>query len=149
MTTSSKLRLNNKSRLSVPWICLLPLIPSIILFSFIAYQLDLASMSKLSTGSHLTCHYVGSWSLSTQLHLLSLLSVRVSSKDQSSVLFHSFSTQLLLILSYLTQPSVIMCMQMTVKFSFLLSPLNTPPKFHTCKPLLFLSLGRCLPIFCH
>jgi len=47
MTTSSKLCLN-KSRLYVSWICLLPLIS----FSCIAYQLGLASMAKLSPGSH-------------------------------------------------------------------------------------------------
>jgi len=37
----------------------------------------------------------------------------------------------------------------TINFSFLLSPLNSPPQFYTCKPLLILSLSRCLPIFSH
>jgi len=58
---SNLLPLNNKSRLYVSWVCL-PLIPSIILFSHIAYQLSLASTAKLSRGSHHTCHHVGSWS---------------------------------------------------------------------------------------
>jgi len=75
------IKFNKKSQLDVSWICLLPLIPSIILFSCIAYQLGLASMVKLSPGSHHTSHHVGSWLLSTQLLLLNLLSVRMSCKD--------------------------------------------------------------------
>jgi len=88
MTTSSKLCLKNKSRLylldlSAAFVSL----PSIILFSCFAYQFGLDSMA----GSHHICHRVGSWSLSTQLLLLSLLSVVLSHKDQSSVLFYLFS----------------------------------------------------------
>jgi len=84
--------------------------------------------------------------LSTQLLLISLLSVRVSHKDQSLVFFYLFCT-LLLVLSYLTHPSVIYVL-MTINFSFLLSPLNSPT-FHTFQPQLFLSLSGCLPIFFH
>jgi hypothetical protein len=87
--------------------------------------------------------------LSTQLHLLILLSVRVSRRDQSSVLSYSFSVQLLLVLSYLTFPLVIICMLMTINFSFLLSSLNFPPKLLTCKPQVILSLSECFPICCH
>jgi len=102
----------------------------------------------MSPGSHRTCHHVGSWSLSTQL-LLSLLSVRLSRKDQSLVLVYLFPTHLLLVLSYLTNQSIIICMLMTINFLFLLSPLNSAPKFHTSKPLLILSLSGCLPICFH
>ena len=38
---------------------------------------------------------------------------------------------------------------MTINFSFRLSPLNSPPKLHTCKPQLILSLSECLPMSCH
>jgi len=62
--------------------------------------------------------------------------------------FYLFST-LLFVLSYLTRPSVNICMLMTINFSFLLSPLNSPPTFHTSMPQLILSLSGCLPIFCH
>jgi len=44
------------------------------------------------------------------------------------------------------------CMLTTINFSFLLSPLNSPLKFHTCKckpQLILMSLSGCLPIFCH
>jgi len=48
--------------------------PSIILFSCIAHQLGLASIAKLTPGSHHTCHQVGSWSLSTQHFFCSVFS---------------------------------------------------------------------------
>jgi len=106
------------SQQQVSWICLLPLIPSISLFSCIVYQFSLASIAKSSACSHHTCHHVGWWSLSTELLLLRLLSVRVSPTDQYSVLLYFFSTLLLLVLSYLTHPPVIICMLMTINFSF-------------------------------
>jgi len=91
MTTSSKpCLINHKSRLCVSWICLLPLISSIILFSasLISF-VRLTSMANLSDGSHHTCHQAGSWSLSTPL-LLSVLSrsgcpVRI--RPQSSLIY--------------------------------------------------------------
>jgi len=53
-------------------------------------------------------NHTGSWSLSTQLLLLSILSVSVPRKDQSSVLFYLFySRLLLLVFLYLTHLWVI------------------------------------------
>ena len=140
--TSSRLCLNNESRLCASWYCLLPLIPSIILFSCIVCLLGLASMAKLSPSSHHTYHHVvsRSWSLSTQLLPLRVLSVRASREDQSLALSYSYSIQLLLVRSYLTHLSVIICMLMTINFSFLLSLLNSQPTFYTCKPKLILCL---------
>ena len=149
MITSYKLCLNNKSQLYVSWICLLPSIPSINFIPCIAYLLGLALMAKWYPGSLHICHFVVSLLLSTQIRLLNLLSVRVSRKDQSSVFSYSFSLKLLSVLLYLTLPLVIICVLMTTSFSFLLSPLNFPPKLHTCKPQLILSVSGCLWICWH
>jgi len=73
----------------VSWICLLHLIPSISLFFCIAYQLGLASIGKLSPGSQHACHHASSWSLSTQLLLLSLLSVSVSVRGPLLFILHT------------------------------------------------------------
>jgi len=103
MTTSSKLCLNNKSRL-----CLLDLSAAFdtIDHSILLYRLLTWFDLNGKIISWLTCHQVGSWSLSTQLLLHAVLSVRVSCKDQSSVLFYLFSTLLLSLSSLISDSSV-------------------------------------------
>jgi len=113
--------------------------PSIILFSCIAYQLSLASMAKWSLGSHHTCHRVDSWSLSTHLLLLSHLGQGI---PQGSVfgllLFILYTTPLSSLISDSSIGHHMYTYVNQLFISFFTS--ESPPTFHTCKPLLILSL---------
>jgi len=56
----------------------------------------------------------------------------IQSKEHSELRIRlaesTISSKKAIVLSYLTYPSVIICMPMTINFSFLLSPLNSAPK---------------------